>query len=174
MLREPEKCSRVACLVSWECVSFCSHFFRDTFAEGAIQWLVLLGLLCFCFPSAGVDHSPRTVQSHFARCRQGATGHPGNPQWSLKDCPDIPCQHGRNESLHYHHTTWDQWQMGTCEFFPTLQVSVGRCHCSVAGAPESELFTLQLLSYAYCWAFFFVVCFWLNCHMLGKWKRSFI
>lgn len=112
---------------------------------------MLLPSVCFCLPSAGIDHSPRTVQSHFARCRQGATGHPGNPQWSLKDCPDIPCQHGRNKSLHYNHPTRDQWQMGTCEYFLTLQVSVGGCHCSVTGAPGNGLFTLQLLSHAYCW-----------------------
>lgn len=120
---------------------------------------MLLPSLCCCLPSAGIDHSARTVQSHFARCRQGATGHPGNPQRSLKDCPDIPCQHGRNESLHYDHPTWDQWQMGTCEFFPTLQVSVGGCHCSITEAPGSGLFTLQLPSHAYCWAFFFFLSF---------------
>lgn len=166
MLREPEKCIRVACFVSWEYVSFCSHFCRDMFAE---EWLMLLPSLCCCLPSAGIDHSPRTVQSHFARCRQGATGHSGNPQWSLKDCPDISCQHGRNESLHYDHPTRDQWQMGTCEFFPTLQVSVGGCHCSISGAPGSGLFTLQLPSHAYCWVgVFFVICFWLNCHVLGN------
>lgn len=37
MLREPEKCVRVACFVSWEYVSFCSYFCSDTFAEEAIQ-----------------------------------------------------------------------------------------------------------------------------------------
>lgn len=35
ILREPEKYIRVACIVSWEYVSFCSHF-RSAFAEEAI------------------------------------------------------------------------------------------------------------------------------------------
>lgn len=109
---------------------------------------MFLPSLCCCLPSAGIDHSSWAVQSHVARCWQGATSHPRDPQWSLKDCPDIPCQHGRNESLHYNHPTWDQWQMGTCEFFPALQGSGEQCHCSNTAGPGNGLFTLQLPSYA--------------------------
>lgn len=103
--------------------------------------------LCCCLSSAGTDHSSWAVQSHIARCRQGTTSHPGNPQWSVKDCPDISCQHGRNESLHYNHPTRDQRQMGTREFFPALQGSGGQCYCSTTVGPGNGLFTLQLPSH---------------------------
>lgn len=136
------KSVRVACFVSWKCVSFCSYLSRDVFGQRAIQWLMLF--FCCCLPSTGIDHSPRTVQSHFARCRQGATGHPGNPQWSLKDCPDVPRQHGRNEPLHYNHPTGDQWQMGTREFFTELLLAWGRLLLSHQGPRKGIAFSVIL------------------------------